>query len=708
MNPILPWRIRVSLQKRHAENVRKAMAAYWPAGSAAGTAPPGWPGWPDGKQFAFILTHDVEGSKGLDRLQRLLELEKDYGFYSSFNLAVKGGYLVDRRLLDLITNAGFEAGMHGLGYHESLKRSKRQFLYMAEQIRNSMKKWDARGFRSPGMSHGLSWLHEIECEYDSSTFDSVPFEQRRGDVGTIFPFWVPGREGKGYVELPCTLVPDFPRFRAPDKPKIDIWKMKLDWIVKHNGMALLNTRPDYMCFDGAAARGEYSASYYEQFLSYVKNTYGDICWNVLPKTLSSYYRKSLPESQRNTRRKICMVSYSDYTCDNRVRRYAETLAKRGDLVDVIALNDPRRHAPVTSLNGVTVHHLQGRGYKESSHWGYSSRLLRFLFKASVHLTRLHMKKRYDVVHIHNMPDFLVFAAFYPKVTGASLILDIHDIVPELFSNKFKTSFKRIYVAALRLIEKVSARFVDHVIVSNDLWLDKLTTRSVARDRCSVLVNHVDPELFARRPRTRNDDKFIVVFPGTFQWHQGLDIGIKAFHEFKKRVPNTEFHLYGGGSKKIENELQTLVRNLGLEDCVKFCGSTSLDKVAEIIANADLGVVPKRADSFGNEAYSTKIMEFMSQGIPVVVSRTKIDCYYFDEQDVRFFPSGDSNAMAEAMCEVAQNEAVRESLIRRGLEYVAKHGWERKKKEYLDLIDRLATDSFDDSGLKLPLKPAARI
>ena len=113
----------------------------------------------------------------------------------------------------------------------------------------------------------------------------------------------------------------------------------------------------------------------------------------------------------------------------------------------------------------------------------------------------------------------------------------------------------------------------------------------------------------------------------------------------------------------------------------------------MIANSDLGVVPKRADSFGNEAYSTKIMEFMSQGVPVVVSRTTIDSYYFKEDDVRFFPSGDASAMAQAMYEVATNQHLRDTLIANGLEYVQQNSWARKREEYLRLIDGLSTEHF---------------
>jgi glycosyltransferase involved in cell wall biosynthesis len=112
----------------------------------------------------------------------------------------------------------------------------------------------------------------------------------------------------------------------------------------------------------------------------------------------------------------------------------------------------------------------------------------------------------------------------------------------------------------------------------------------------------------------------------------------------------------------------------------------------VIANADLGVVPKRADSFGDEAYSTKIMEFMSQGVPVVASRTKVDNFYFDDAAVRFFASGDDKSMAEAMLEVVEHKAVRDSLIANGYKYVDEHSWDTRRDDYLKLVDTLTKDA----------------
>ena len=288
----------------------------------------------------------------------------------------------------------------------------------------------------------------------------------------------------------------------------------------------------------------------------------------------------------------------------------------------------------------------------------------------------------------------MFAAWYPKLMGAKLILDIHDIVPEFFASKFSAKASTQYVRLLKRVEKASMVFADHVIVSNHLWHEKLIARSVSPGKSSVLLNHVDLAQFYRRPRTRSDDKFIILFPGGFQWHQGLDVAYEAFAKIKDQVPNAELHLYGGGN--IQGDLARLAKQLGLNDKVKFCGSISLDRIPDVIANADLGIVPKRADSFGNEAYSTKIMEFMSQGVPVVVSRTKIDTFYFDDSVVKFFESGNAEAMADAMLQVIKDSALRETLIAKGYDYVAHHSWDLKRESYLDLLDSLSAGSFGET------------
>jgi glycosyltransferase involved in cell wall biosynthesis/peptidoglycan/xylan/chitin deacetylase (PgdA/CDA1 family) len=697
LRPLLPWRLRVSVRRARALRKLRNSSHTWPIDPRAAAVPSSWPGWPAGKQFAFVLTHDVEGRIGAARIRQLMTIEKNYDVRSSFNLVPAGDYPISPELCAHLRSEGFEVGVHGYRHDGCLYRSRRAFEANATRVRHYLQEWGAVGFRSPFMQHELGWLHKLGIQYDSSTFDTDPFEPQPDGARTIFPFWVKGPNNTGFVELPYTLVQDFTLFIILRETMITRWKEKVDWIAQRGGMILVNTHPDYMSFGGVLPRqGEYPAALYADLLAYVRDKYSGKYWHALPHQVASYYQSAVACENRNSRRKVCMIAYTHYERDNRVRRYAETLARRGDLVDVISLADGVGGGSIAVLNGVTVHRIQRRSFEERNKWSYVFRLLRFLLRSSSAVTRLHARERYDVIHIHNMPDFLVFAAWYPKATGAKLILDVHDVVPELFEAKFRSRFRLAYSWLLRMIEKLSAHFCDYVIVSNHLWYNLLLHRSISFSRSTVLVNHVDPSVFRPRRRTRTDDRYIVIFPGTFQRHQGLAVAVDAFRLFKEHVRNAAFHLYGGGNRLVETELRAKVLDLGLGDSVKFCGTQSLDEIAQTIANADLGVVPKLANSFGNEAYSTKIMEFMSQGVPVVASRTKIDSFYFNQDTVRFFEPGDSADMCRAMLEVATNDRLRESLVARGYEYVRRHNWDVAKHTYLNLIDSLSTEDFGES------------
>lgn len=695
LKPMIPWRLRLILRQIRAYYRRRKFATVWPVDQSAGRIPPNWPGWPNNKRFAFVLTHDVEGTKGLERVEQLARLEAEYGFRSSFNFVPEEDYRLSSDVIRILADLGCEVGVHGLEHDGKLYQSKAKFALKAARIRAYLNQWNASGFRSPLMQHKLGWLHELGAEYDASTFDTDPFEPEPDGMGTIFPFWVRGVRGNGFVELPYTMVQDFTLFKILRENDISIWQRKLDWIVERGGMALINTHPDYMQFPGCRKQqDEFPVLYYEELLRYVRDRYAGMYWAATPVEISRYYRETIPLPSRNSRRKICMLAYTAYEYDNRVRRYAEALAKRGDHVDVIALSGAQFKAPIETISGVTLHRIQYRDCNERNKWSYAWRLGRFLCRSSRFLTRLHKQHRYDLIHIHNMPDFLAFAAWYPKLDGAKLILDIHDLTPELFASKFSVAADSAYVRLLRWVERISAAFVDHVIVSNDLWKNTVVGRSALQDKCSVFLNHADPDIFYQHRRTRTDDKFIVLFHGSFQWHQGLDIAIEAFTYVRKRLPNSELHLYGGGGNNGEAQLINLARQLNLTDKVKFFGGVSLDQIADVIVNADLGVVPKRADSFGNEAYSTKIMEFMSQGVPVVVSRTKVDTHYFEEGTVHFFESGNVRALADAIVDVATDQELRNTMISRGYEYADKNGWGRRKQEYIDLVDSFSTERFE--------------
>jgi glycosyltransferase involved in cell wall biosynthesis len=237
------------------------------------------------------------------------------------------------------------------------------------------------------------------------------------------------------------------------------------------------------------------------------------------------------------------------------------------------------------------------------------------------------------------------------------------------------------------VERLSCRFADHVIVANDLWRAKLVQRAVAAEKCTTLLNYPDLRLF--RPLAEKEKrpagKFIILYPGTLNYHQGVDIAIKAFALVKDRMPNAEFHIYGEGPARPE--LVRLTRECGLNGRVRLMAPVPVDKIAGVMASADLGVEPKRAEGFGNQALSMKILEFMACGLPSVVSRTEVHAHYFDDTLVRFFAPGNETNLAEALVEAYGHPADLD-WARRAQDFAFRNSWQKRVVEYERLIDSL--------------------
>ncbi len=293
IKPLLPERLRNNLKGIRARWILNSSHNHWPIKESAATPPSGWTGWPENKQFAFVLTHDVESQQGLDRVRPLAELEISLGFRSCFYFVPEGQYRVPDELRFWLVDNGFEVGIHGLHHDGKLYASFEAFSKRAGRINAYLKQWKAVGFRSPFMHHNLEWLKQLDVEYDSSTFDTDPFEPQPDNVSTIFPFLVSSalNSGRGFVELPYTLAQDFTLFLLLRERTCDIWKNKLDWIADNNGMSLVDVHPDYISFPSAEFRNHgYDLSLYSEFLSYVASRYKDQYWHVLPKDLASWFR----------------------------------------------------------------------------------------------------------------------------------------------------------------------------------------------------------------------------------------------------------------------------------------------------------------------------------------------------------------------------------------------------------------------------------
>jgi peptidoglycan/xylan/chitin deacetylase (PgdA/CDA1 family) len=289
----------MAFRRAIARRTLRSSEGVWPINPLAGKRPEGWPGWPERKKFAFVLTHDVEGSKGLDNCHRLAEAEKSLGFRSSFNFIPEGSYNTPATIREALAMDGFEVGVHDWRHDGKLYRSHKDFQAAAKRINFYLREWRALGFRSGFMHHNLDWLHDLNISYDMSTFDTDPFEPQPDGVDTIFPFWVTppstsraaglGRKS-GYVEMPYTLPQDSTLFLLLQHKDNGLWKHKLDWIAQKGGMALLNVHPDYINFENTRSSAEFPLGFYTDFLKHVRAMYGNEAWFALPYQMAAYVR----------------------------------------------------------------------------------------------------------------------------------------------------------------------------------------------------------------------------------------------------------------------------------------------------------------------------------------------------------------------------------------------------------------------------------
>lgn len=295
VKPIIPRTIQLHLRRKRALNILKKSKDLWPIDINAALKPEKWSNWPNGKQFTLVLMHDVDTQIGHDNCLNLMELEKDLGFRSTFYF-VPERYTVSEEVLNKLKKNGFGIGVHGLKHDGKLFKNKKIFQKRAAYINNYFKKWKTTGFSSPSMHHKLDWMHELECEYATTTFDTDPFEPQPEGVSTIFPFIVKGGENerKKYVELPYTLVQDFTLFVIMQEKDSSVWEKKIHWVAQNNGMALINTHPDYMRFGNDTPGNEnYPFTIYRNFLKYIADKFSGRYWHVLSREVASFWESEV-------------------------------------------------------------------------------------------------------------------------------------------------------------------------------------------------------------------------------------------------------------------------------------------------------------------------------------------------------------------------------------------------------------------------------
>jgi hypothetical protein len=234
--------------------------------------------WPDGRQFAAVVTHDVETSAGLDNIDALLDLERGHDIVSAWNFVAED-YRIPDGTFDRIRAAGGEIGLHGITHDGDLFTDHQTFQAELVKIHRYLRDWGAVGFRSPGTRRNADWMSELGCLYDSSFPDTDPFEPQPGGCCSIFPYFI-----GDLVELPITLAQDHTLWEILRVPSIDVWRNKGDWLISQHGLLNVIVHPDYISTPERLAR-------YDELLGYLRSRLDSHDgWHVLPRDVASWWK----------------------------------------------------------------------------------------------------------------------------------------------------------------------------------------------------------------------------------------------------------------------------------------------------------------------------------------------------------------------------------------------------------------------------------
>jgi glycosyltransferase involved in cell wall biosynthesis len=402
---------------------------------------------------------------------------------------------------------------------------------------------------------------------------------------------------------------------------------------------------------------------------------------------------------------VAMVLFSSYPDDPRPRRAAEALLKMGMTVDLLCEACPgapryERHDQL-SVTRMPVRHSRG-GFLS-----YVYEYFAFTLLASLTLARRSLRRRYDLVYVHNMPDALVFCALFPQLLGAKIILDQHDPMPELMNTLFGMNNNSFAIRLVRTVERWSIRYADLVITVNLRCKHLFAERSCSASKIGVVMNSPDEEIFPVRSVTSytastSEESFVIMFHGSLVKRNGLGLAVRALELVRRNVPSAILRIYGKRTDYLEEVLEE-ARELGIERAIIWHGPKSLEQLVHEIQACHVGIIPNERNTFTNLNTPTRIFEYLVLGKPVIAPDTPGIRDYFPPDSLHFFEVGSAEHLAAQIVEVYSHPTRTARITERGQDICLQHSW---RKERLRLVSMVADLLVPVSPITDPYQPSA--
>lgn len=413
-------------------------------------------------------------------------------------------------------------------------------------------------------------------------------------------------------------------------------------------------------------------------------------WMVKIQSKSHYDPFIIKEDKLSIMKRICMVAYTNYSIDPRVRRAAESLVGEGFTVDVFVLKE-KSGVSYEKFNGVNLYYMNQKKYRGNSNIFYIISYIEFFYRVLIKLSLIFFRKKYSVIHCHNMPDFIVFTAIIPKLFGAKIILDIHDSMPDTYKAKdFNPIFLKIIYQLLLLQEKISANFVDLIITVHEPFKNViLKSHGIDLKKVHVIMNLADKNIFhyQTRPPKNKEGKLKLIYHGTIAPRFGLEVTVKGLKKIVENNYKIKFDIYGDGEGF--SFLKSSIEKLNLQEVIQLHGSIPLNDIPLKIAEADLGIVSYLPSEATNFILPSKLMEYIAMEKPVLTVKNTTISHYFMDGELEYYEANNPESFAEKLHSIINNSKMLDD-SKNKIKFINRRlNWNKEKVKYIKLIKKLS-------------------
>jgi glycosyltransferase involved in cell wall biosynthesis len=382
-----------------------------------------------------------------------------------------------------------------------------------------------------------------------------------------------------------------------------------------------------------------------------------------------------------------MVAHSGFPDDVRVAREVRAAVAAGFDVTIVALR-AEGEAGRAPVGGADVHRLPVSHRRGASPVRLVGEYVAFAVLATLRVARLSLRRRFDIVQVHNPPDFLIAAAIVPRLLGARVVLDVHDLSSDMFAMRFPGGVARAAATALNAIERLACRIADLVVTVHEPYRAELARRSVRAEKTLVVMNTVDDALLPASIPPPSREPFRIVYHGTVTPHYGVLLLVEALPELSQKIPAVRLEIYGGGD--AVPGLRAAAAAHGVADRLELSGvPLPHETVLRRVSGAAVGAITNLPTPLNQFALSTKLFEYVVLGIPVVVAGLPTLQAHFDDHEAAFFRPGDADSLAAAVLRVAADYDG--ALVRAGAarkRYDDAYRWDLQADGYVSALRKL--------------------